>query len=298
MKHVFKTITTNLMFGLVYSFGFILGKLPTFIHLLFADFTYVIVYKIARYRVTVTRTNLANAFPEKSEKERRKIERRFYLYLADTMVESIVMIGISKKRMMKKLIVHGADKFEEERKGKPIIVAMAHYGSWEWTSFYASLVDSLIVAIYHKLSSDWADKLYIKIRSRFGSQPVDMRLTGRKLVEIKRKNGMLILIADQAPTKKEKSKWVTFLNQDTMFYSGIEVISKTFNMPVYYFAMDSTKRGYYEGHFVQLYDGVEELEEYEIIARYQKVLEEQIRNKPYLWVWSHRRWKRKKPVDD
>lgn len=296
MKDIFNKILTSIVFSIVYSFGFILGKLPRFAHLLFADILYVLLYKIARYRVKVTRTNLKNAFPEKSHKERREIERRFYLYLSDVFFESIILIGISKLRMKKKMIFHGAEEFEAARKDKPVIITMAHYGSWEWTSFYSSMTDDKIFAVYHILASEWAEKFYYKVRSRFGAHPVPMQLVGRKLIELKRKNGMLILIADQAPTRRERSKWVKFLNQDTMFYSGPEVIAKTFKMPVFYFSMDSTRRGYYEGEFIQLYDGVEEVEEYEIMGRYQRELEAQIKRKPHLWVWSHRRWKRKPPA--
>jgi KDO2-lipid IV(A) lauroyltransferase len=43
-------------------------------------------------------SNLAIAFPEKTVKERAKIARGFYRLFTDTMVETIKLISISRKK--------------------------------------------------------------------------------------------------------------------------------------------------------------------------------------------------------
>lgn len=289
-----KKICNNILFYTVWALGLILGLMPRFIWLILADILYVILYKIIRYRVKVTKENLRLSFPEKSEKERKWIERRFYLYLMDIFVETIALIGISKRRISKKMKFINTEEFNAECEKKSVIVALAHYASWELTVSYGCNSTRRLLPVYHPLASDWADKLFLDMRKRFGAEPVSMRMVGRKLIETKNDKIILVLIADQTPPRFEKSEWVTFLNQDTMFFSGIENISLKYNMPVYFFDIDCIKRGYYEGKFVKLYDGEEDVDQYEISRRYIRYLERKIRNKPEFWMWSHKRWKHKK----
>jgi len=50
----------------------------------------LILYRLVRYRRQVVRTNLAHSFPEKSEAERREIERKFYHHLSEVFVDTIL----------------------------------------------------------------------------------------------------------------------------------------------------------------------------------------------------------------
>ena len=54
---------------------------------------------------------------------------------------------------------------------------------------------------------------------------------------------------------------------------------------------------HYEAEFKLVYDGVEPVAEHQITERYIALLEAMIRESPELWMWSHRRWKHKKPAD-
>lgn len=64
-----------------------------------------------------------------------------------------------------------------------------------------------------------------------------------------------------------------------------------FGLPVYMMRVRKPRRAHYEIRFEQLYDGREKVAEGEITARYVRALEDMIRREPYLWMWSHRRWK-------
>lgn len=60
-----------------------ISLLPFWVHYLFADVLYLLIYYVGRYRVKVVRKNLRSAFPEKSEKELRHIEKDFYQWFCD-----------------------------------------------------------------------------------------------------------------------------------------------------------------------------------------------------------------------
>lgn len=291
---ILKYIYSNFLYISTWTLGSILGWLPGFVWLLFADILYVVLYKTFRYRVNVTRSNLRNSFPEKSIKELRKIERRFYLYLMDIFIETIVLAGISYSRINRRMTFSDNEEFDAVCKQRSVIVAMAHYASWEWPTIYASRTDSSLIPVYHTLSAEWADRLFLKLRCRFGAKPVSMKLVGRRLVETKNERIILTLIADQTPPWFEKMPWMRFLNQDTRFFGGIESLALKYKMPVYFFDIKCIKRGYYTGSFVKLYDGDETVEQYEMTERYKNHLEQKIVTTPQFWMWSHKRWKHKK----
>lgn len=290
LKHIFNAT----LYILTWTFGSLLGWLPDFVWRLLADILYLFLYKIAHYRVRVTRENLKKSFPLKSDKELRSIERRFYLYLMDIFIETIVMVGISRFRINMRMKFSGNEEFDAVCAEQSVIVAMAHYASWEWPTIYAGRTKSTLIPVYHTLASEWADKLFLRMRSRFGAKPISMRLVGRKLVEMRNEKIILALIADQTPPALPDLKWIPFLNQETLFFNGIEDLSLKYKMPVYFFDIQCVRRGFYKGEFVKLYDGTESVERFEITNRYIKHLEHKIVEAPQFWMWSHKRWKHDK----
>ena len=81
----------------------IVAALPFPILYLLSDGLYYLLYYVFRYRVETVSTNLQNAFPEKTTLERKEIEKKYYRYLADLIVETIKMKRISKKEITKRM---------------------------------------------------------------------------------------------------------------------------------------------------------------------------------------------------
>ena len=105
------------------------------------------------------------------------------------------------------------------------------------------------------------------------------------------------LIADQTPPWHEIKHWYRFLGQDTPFFSGVEKMALRLKMPVYFMYVRKTSPQHYEAELQRIYDGEEAVAPHEITERYISRLEAMIRETPELWMWSHRRWKHKKPAD-
>jgi KDO2-lipid IV(A) lauroyltransferase len=106
------------------------------------------------------------------------------------------------------------------------------------------------------------------------------------------------LIADQSPRLDAQSRWVQFLNQPTVFFHGGEKIARKFSLPVYYMRVRKIARGRWEQTFELIWDGASPTSDYEITGTYARLLEEDIRRVPELWLWSHRRWKRRPKGED
>jgi KDO2-lipid IV(A) lauroyltransferase len=86
-----------------------------------------------------------------------------------------------------------------------------------------------------------------------------------------------------------------FLHQDTPVFLGTEKIAKKLKYPVIYITVKRPKRGFYTIHSTLLFDHPEQTSENEISEIHTRQLEKDIREQPEIWLWSHRRWKHKRP---
>ena len=272
------------------------GLLPTwFLYHCLLDAIYFFVYKVCRYRVRIVRENLELAFPEKNAAERRGIEKRFYYHLAEVMVDTIDFMSITPAQARKRLVIDGFEEHERSVDGGNWIAALAHYGSWEYFAAYPLFTQSATASAYHPLHNKAVDRLMLESRSRFGMQLVPMYDLGRFVARHKdaaEGNYALGMIIDQSPSRRSAYVWVRFLGQPTRFFTGVEKFAIKYNLKVYFFHMEKPARARYHGHFEMIYDGREQVGEGEIVSRYARRLEEQVRARPELWMWSHRRWKR------
>lgn len=291
MKETIDKIMASILLGLFWLFG----KIPYGVQLAVGDVLYVVLYRVFRYRVNVTRDNLKNAFPEKPEEERRRIERKFYRHLGELFIQTISIAGVTEKQFLKRMTYTNREEYEKELEGQSSLLAMSHFGTWEYESNYQMRSDRKIMPAYHPLSNKVMDIVYYKLRSRFGTEPVSRNEVAKTVIKNIRSGipTTFVLIADQTPPAHTKH-WMTFLHQDTAFYMGLEKLSLKFGLPVHFLHVKQLRRGYYEATFLPLWDGTEEVAEFEITERYARMLEEMIRENPHLWMWSHRRWKHKK----
>jgi KDO2-lipid IV(A) lauroyltransferase len=274
-------------------FLYLTSLLPFWFLYLISDVLFLIIYYIVHYRRNVVQQNLANAFPEKTAKERHDIERKYYRYLADLVVETIKMITVSEKQIRKRVVATNAELVHEYfAKGKSIIAVAGHYCNWEMAALNFNFVtDKRFMIVYKPLSNHTFDEFFVKIRSRFGGQPVAMKQTLRKMVEYRKELTVSVLVGDQTPVMHEVTYFTNFLNQPTAVFLGIEKISKTIDAAVVFYDMKRVKRGYYTYTLVPLTENPKQTAEHELTDMHVHYLEGMIRREPQYWLWSHRRWK-------
>jgi KDO2-lipid IV(A) lauroyltransferase len=88
---------------------------------------------------------------------------------------------------------------------------------------------------------------------------------------------------------------MTFLNQDTAVFKGTEIIARKLDYPVIYISIIREKRGQYRLCSELLAEHPKEFSENELTEMHTRRLEQDIINHPETWLWSHRRWKHKRP---
>lgn len=258
-----------------------------------SDLIFPILYYIIRYRRKVVHDNIANSFPEKSEKEIMKIEKQFYRHFCDYVLETVKLMHVSDEEMRKRMRFTNIGIIEEMRKdGRPFFVYLGHQGNWEYVTSISLWVDPSLSGcqIYHPLSSKVMDKLMYRLRNRFNTVGIPQKNTLRTILTMMKegKQPLLGLIADQRPQRYPEPVWTTFLNQDTPIITGGETLGRKLNAHFIYGSIKCIRRGYYE---ITLQPIVPvEGEEYSYSKQYMRMLEKDIQDQPHMWLWSHKRW--------
>ena len=279
--------------GLSTFFLSLISRLPFRLLYLLADLLFFLLFYVAHYRRKVTQTNLANAFPEKSEHERKQIEKKYYRFLADMIMESLKMNSLPAEEIRLRCRITNPEEVQRHYdRGRSVLLASGHYANWEWANLALALgFKEKLLVIFKPLTDKGFGEYLNSMRSRFGAIMVPMKLTLRKIVELKNQQYMFGFASDQTPTKHESQYFTRFLNQPTAVFLGLEKISKTTNNPVVFLHIDRIRRGFYTYTFSTLVEDPLTTAEYEITDRHTNMLEEIIRRKPELWLWSHKRWK-------
>ncbi|HVW94965.1 MAG TPA: lysophospholipid acyltransferase family protein [Mucilaginibacter sp.] len=274
-------------------FLFLLSLLPFWFLYLISDLVFVILYHLTGYRRKVVQENLRNSFPEKTEKERSSIEKKYYKYMADLMMETIKSVSLSEKQVRKRMVPTNPELVQHYfSQGKSILAAAGHYCNWEMACLsFGFLTSEKRMIVYKPQSNEVFTDFFNRTRSRFGATLIPMKQTLRKMIEFKNELTFTVLASDQTPTAHEANYFTTFLNQPTAVFLGIEKLTKIVNSVVVFYRIDLVKRGYYTYTLVPLVEEPEKTKPYEITNIHVKYLEELIKEKPEYWLWSHRRWK-------
>lgn len=272
----------------------LLARFPMSFLYIISKFLYFILYKVIKYRLKVVKSNLKRCYPNLSEQELIEIEKKYYVYLSELIVESVKGFKISAKEMNQRINTKNLYIYDEIfDKKESAIVAMGHNGNWEWICRHAPLIiKTPIYVAYKPLSNPYFEKLMNKARQEFGINTIPMASVGRFILENKNQNFLLILTADQSPSNFENSIWVDFFNTKTSFLPGLEKLSLKYNLPIIFHEVKQAKKGYYEClPQILIQKDSKTNKEGEITQQYATFLEQKINEQIHTWVWSHKRWK-------
>lgn len=258
---------------------------------------YPLVYYVARYRLKVVRKNLRNSFPDKSHNELKNIEKKFYHHFADLIVEVVYGYRVGDEEMRERVVFENVDLVEDlASKTHGVIAYLGHMGNWEWlVDLNKRFVNPAMVEynVYRQLKNPASDKMMLELRSKRGGECIEKKQLLRKLVALRRSEHPFVvgMLSDQKPSKRSSYVWTQFLNQETAFLDGSEVLAHKFGFSAVYAHIWSPKRGYYRIRFEQITDDPELMQPEEMTKRYAELLEQNIYAQPEQWLWTHNRWK-------
>lgn len=297
-KSKIKVLFSKLGNGLAVILLKIIAYLPFCILYLLSDMFAFIIKNIVKYRSNVIVENLKYAFPEKSHDELTKLRDKFYCNLCDISLEAVKQYHISQKQIEKRMVFNGVDIVDDfVKRSNGAIILSFHYNNWEWTGALQQSTNHKLLMVYNKMRDNQTmDNFLLSAREKWGGEAVQMGRATKVLFQYKNEGvkTVLGLIADQSALANSQS-WTTFLNREAAFFSGPEKIAKHTNFPVFFAHTKRIKRGYYECNLSLLNAEPQKTSGNEILQAYVEKMEEIIRNEPECYLWSHKRWKHKRP---
>lgn len=278
----------HIVFGLLYVFSL----LPMWALYLLSDFIAFLLYSVFGYRREVVMTNLLQAFPEKTEQERKTIAKRFYRNFVDHWAETLKFLSAGKRRL-NKMATANFDVFHQlHATGKSVQVNLGHFFNWELMTIHTGISQPYtFLTVYLPQSNKIWNRLVLYVRGKWGNPLLPSSDMARAIIPWRKKQYLLALGADQRPAFPDNAYWLNFLNRPAGFVKGPEKFARGQNIPVVMMTTTRIKRGRYHFDYFLLADDPKSLPDGELIRRYVGHLEENIRLQPELYLWSHKRWK-------
>lgn len=291
-----------------------LAILPLKCRLCLAEFLAWILRDVAAYRRNEVMINLARSFPEKKYKELAKISKRFYLHLADIFVETIWFGACRGERGRKRLNdsrivdIANPEVFNEVYENSTnVLVLSSHCGNWEllggWFNYNHDSKHPLssdvseIGVVYKQLSSKtWnrfmADNRCAPLLDTDFRGYLETKEVFRFAITNRNRKFIYIFPTDQYPYGNAiKHDIGRFLNQDTMVMTGGTALACKFGMSVSYLRWKSVDRGRYLVELVPICKDASGETPEGLMRKYYDLLEKDIQDQPWNYLWSHRRWK-------
>mgnify|MGYP001829042569 FL=1 len=286
----------TIAYYLVLPVFYVVSWLPFRLLYLLSDVMFLLVYRIFGYRKSVVRANLERSFPEKSSDEIAAIRHGYYRYFCDLVLETIKTLSISPAAVNERFSCGDMSSFEHcFKKKQSVIIVMGHLGNWELCgAYFSQLPLHQLYVLYHPLANKHFDGLVYRMRTRLGTRLYPMKSAFRGMVKNSKELTATAFIADQTPSPAN-AYWMTFLNQDTAVFKGTETIARKLDYPVIYLSVIRERRGHYRIQGELLAEHPRDLPENALTELHTKRLEQDIIDHPETWLWSHRRWKHKRP---
>jgi KDO2-lipid IV(A) lauroyltransferase len=276
----------------------LLSRLPWAFWYAFSSFAYFLAYYVVRHRHKIISDQIATVFPDSSAAERTRMHKRFLQNFCDVFIEVMKSWSMSETEMAARVRLLNVEVARQHLdQGHTMMFVTSHLCNWEWLLQGVALqLGYPVDAAYKPLHDQWAERLMLRVRARFGARMVPAK---QLLGDFLKRRGVVRAVAmnaDQAPVSTDKRYWTVYLGRDTAFYVGAEQIARGMRLPVIYACMRRVRRGHYEVEFRQLWDGKEPLEPNQITERYARACEADVYRAPADWLWSYRRWRLKKPL--
>ena len=280
------------MYYIIYGLLYALSLLPWRVLYIFSDGIYLLMYYIIGYRKDVVIENLAIAFPEKTADERTTIMKGFYKNFIDNFIETLKLLSISGNELNKRFSGNFDVMNDLHGKYQKVQLHSGHFFNWEFANVgYSHNFKFPMLTVYMPISNKALDKVFYKLRSRFGAELIAATEFSKKFAGYSKKEYCLALVGDQNPGSPENAYWTMFFGKMTPIVKGPERGAKVANAAIVMCNFYKIKRGYYGSEMVLLTTEARNLPHGEITKKMMQFVEDTIRKYPSNYLWSHRRWK-------
>lgn len=258
-----------------------------------ASFAFFLAYHVIGYRKAVVIQNISRSFPNMKYGEIRCVVKKFYTCFTAYFAEILKSISAPTEVLDKKITFENLELIDRHiNAGRNVIACLGHCGNWEMLNFMPYKLRHDMYAVYKPLRSEIMNRLMIKLRSRFGMKLIPDKSVIRHILTQKSSPAVYLFLSDQCPRIKDDKYKFELLNQETYVFSGMEKLARISHSAVIYLHITQLSKGNYKVTCIPICSEAESTNEGEISQKYVDLLAENIKEEPYGWLWTHKRWKR------
>jgi KDO2-lipid IV(A) lauroyltransferase len=273
-----------------------LSLLPLRVLYVLSDILYVVGYLLAGYRKDVVLENLQHAFPEKSIDELKKIRKDFYRAFFDQWIETLKLLSVSEKELKRRIQGNWEVFHRLHREGKNTYAMLGHTFNWEWANVVCQYeVEQQFAGIYMPVDNAAFDRLLQRTRKRSGAMLISMKAK-KGMLQLQAKQYIVGLMADQNPSNMQQVAWLNFMHREAPFFNGPEKLARRTKAAIVFAGIKKVRRGHYKVHLQCVTEDASQEPEGQILKQYVSFMEQQLHEQPANWLWTHKRWKYKKPA--
>jgi len=278
----------------------LIAALPLPILYCFSWPLYIFLFYIFRFKRDIAKNNINNSFLNLSNEEKTKLLKTHYKNYSEIIFEVIKSIDMKPEKILDHVSFENTDEIENQLKSEhTVLLSLAHQSNLEWAILAVNQkLNFPLDNIYKPLHSQWSNELALEASERFDITLLPAKTCVTELIKRAKQTRIVAITPDQAPRRRDDAYWTTFLNQETPFYLGLQKITTLFKYPVFFMTFERIERGKYKANFKLLCSPPYEKDSNIVLKEYVHAVEEQIMHQPHDWLWTHKRWKKKKSLYD
>lgn len=262
-----------------------------------------VVYSFGGRRRRVLLSNLAHAFPEKPDAERRAIAKSSCRNLGRTFVEVLRLPDLTEAQARARIRVEGHDTVDAVRaNGKGALALSAHFGNFEYISVGMNRLGPFRChLIGRRIKNRLVDRAIQDLRLAHGVETIPNKRSLSGIFEkLKRGEGIGVVLDQNM--KRKVAVFVDFFGRLASTTPGLAVLAERSGAPVVpiFAVRESAWRpgGDPAKHVIAVeppipWEAAATREEAVRLntQRYTKVIEDWVRRFPDQWFWLHDRWR-------
>lgn len=250
-------------------------------------------YHVDRRHRRVALTNLARAFPSRSEAERVAIARGVFAHFGSVLVELLKVSTMTPGELLALVETEGDEHcWNALKAGHGVLCFTGHFGYWEVQAIASAARFVPISVLARRLDNPYLHTMLEEIRTMTGNQVIYRHGAIRRVLRELAANSAVAMLIDQH--LQRDAILVDFFRRPAATTSALAVLALRTGaivLPVFALPLPG-------GRYKLVYeppvdppreDSPDAIREF--TQRCTDVLEMYVRRHPELWLWMHRRWR-------
>lgn len=254
-----------------------------------------------KFRQKVMLNNLAVAYPEMTDSEKKQLLHRIYRHFGLLIVEILRLPYYQSLKTDQSVRVQEASQKNFEfalnrlKSGEPMLMLLGHTGNWELAGIYCAQQGLRTNPIVKEMKGEAGNYLLKRIREDNGLTTIPRHQAMKQIFRAFKQGEAVSFILDQNMTS-DQGIFASFFGKTACTQSGLAIVAKKSGYPVIPASMvRSADLRSFELIVGEPLEWVSHPDkEQEILLntqQYNDALEALIRQHPDQWIWMHKRWK-------